>query len=233
MKTRVASETAPDQLRDKGRRYKRPLDLNILVLAHLFLLPMWILLWVSISICIWLEDHGPIFYIQQRVGRGGSTFGLIKFRSMRVKRDGESWSGQTAEDDPRITRVGRFLRSTALDELPQVINLWKGDISFVGPRALPGHMHEDYLKEEPRFVLRLQVRPGLSGLAQIYLARHCSARKRLRYDLLYIRIASPWLDLKLIITSLWLTLTGRWGKGPRESEEAPSMIRSQGGSITA
>ena len=233
MKKRVAPGAEPGQLRHKGMGYKRPLDLAILVLAHLFLSPLWILLWVSIAICIWLEDHGPIFYTQQRVGRGGRTFGLIKFRSMRVKKDGESWSGQTVEDDPRITRVGRFLRSTALDELPQVINLWKGDLSFVGPRALAVYMHEDYLKEEPRFVLRLQVRPGLSGLAQIYLARHCSARKRLRYDLLYIRIANPWLDLKLIITSLWLTLTRRWGKGPREAEETPSVIRSQGGSITA
>jgi lipopolysaccharide/colanic/teichoic acid biosynthesis glycosyltransferase len=152
---------------------------------------------------------------------------------MQVKRDGESWSGQTAKDDPRITRVGRFLRSTALDELPQMINLWKGDISFVGPRALPVYMHEDYVKEEPRFVLRLQVKPGLTGLAQTHLARHCSARKRLRYDLLYIRKASPGLDLQLIIISVWLTLTGRWGKGPRQSQEVSSMVNQQGGSSTA
>jgi lipopolysaccharide/colanic/teichoic acid biosynthesis glycosyltransferase len=138
---------------------------------------------------------------------------------MRAKMDNEIWPESTIQDDPRITRVGRLLRRTALDELPQVINLWKGDISFVGPRALPVRMHEEYIKEDPHFVRRLQVRPGLTGPAQIYLPRHCDAEKRLKYDLLYIREASPRLDLKLIMISIWLTLTGMWGAGPREPEK--------------
>ena len=205
-------------IKQAQRAYKRPFDVTILVVAHVLLLPVWIVLWVVIPLLIWLEDRGPIFYVQERVGLGGRTFGLFKFRSMNVRR-AEEWSGFTLQDDPRITRVGRMLRATALDELPQVINLWKGDISLVGPRALPSYMHEGYLKEEPRFVKRLEVRPGLTGLAQIYLARHCSARKRLRYDLVYIRKANLRLDVKLIALSAMLTFAGQWGKGRREADQ--------------
>ena len=205
-------------IKETQRAYKRPFDVTILVLAHVLLLPIWAVLWVVIPVLIWLEDRGPVFYVQERVGLRGRTFGLLKFRSMNVRGTGE-WSGFTQQDDPRITKVGRVLRATALDELPQVLNLWKGDISLVGPRALPSYMHEDYMKEEPRFALRLQVRPGLTGLAQIHLARHCSARKRLRYDLRYIRKANLWLDVKLIALSALLTFAGQWGKGRREVEQ--------------
>ncbi len=198
------------------RRYKRPLDLTTLIAAHLALLPLWVLLWITIPLCIWIEDRGPIFYVQQRVGRGGRIFGMFKFRSMRVKQDREEWLGSTSTDDPRITKMGRLLRRTALDELPQIINLWKGDTSFVGPRALPLEMHKSYVNEEPDFPLRLQVRPGLTGMAQLKLPRRCSVRERLTYDLLYIDKASPYLDVKLIISSVWLTLTGKWGSGSRE-----------------
>lgn len=163
-------------------------------------------------------DGGPVFYSQDRFGRGGRRFKLYKFRSMRVHRESETWPEDTQEGDPRVTRVGRFLRKTALDELPQVINIVRGDISFVGPRALPVRMHLEDTEEEPRFPLRLQVRPGLTGLAQIYLPRQCSPRRRLGYDLLYIRRASLWLDLRLILLSGWLTLTGQWGKGGRAPE---------------
>ena len=132
------------------RRYKRPLDLTTLVAAHIALLPLWVLLWITIPLCIWIEDRGPIFYVQQRVGRGGRIFGMFKFRSMRVKQDREEWLGSTSTDDPRITKMGRLLRRTALDELPQIINLWKGDTSFVGPRALPRRRPAGSTTERPR-----------------------------------------------------------------------------------
>lgn len=111
---------------------------------------------------------------------------------------------------------GGLLRRTALDELPQVINLLKGGISFVGPRALPPDMHEGYVNEDPDFPLRLQIRPGLTGMSQIKSPRHCGARERLNYDLLYIQKSGPYLDVKLIIISVWLTLAGKWGAGSRE-----------------
>ena len=198
------------------RRYKRPFDLITLIAAHIALFPLWLLLWIVIPLFIWLEDRGPIFYVQQRVGYRGRTFGMFKFRSMRVQQDREEWLGSTSTNDPRITKIGRLLRRTALDELPQIINLWKGDISFVGPRALPTDMHKGYANEDSDFPLRLQIRPGLTGLSQIKSPRHCSARERLNYDLLYIQQASLYLDVKLIVSSVWLTLTGQWGAGPRE-----------------
>ena len=216
IEVRDYAERAAAELEVKERPYKRPFDLTILVLAHALLLPLWALLWMLIPFLVWLEDRGPILYVQRRVGRGGRIFGLLKFRSMYVRRAGEEWSGHTTTNDPRITRVGRLLRRTALDELPQVINLWKRDISFVGPRALPTDMHEGYANDDPDFPLRLQIRPGLTGLSQIKSPRHCSARERLNYDLLYIEQSSLCLDVKLIIISVWLTLTGKWGTGPRE-----------------
>ncbi len=196
------------------RLSKRPFDLAILILAHVILFPLWLLLWTLIPAMIWLDDRGPVFFRQTRLGKGGNKFTVLKFRTMvpDAERLGLPW---TTEGDSRLTRVGKVLRRTALDELPQIVNLWRGDISFVGPRTLPIPMHEGYVAEEPAFGQRLQVRPGLTGLAQLSLPRHCSARMRLRYDLLYVRNSNLCLDLKLIVVSVWLTLTGRWGTGMR------------------
>jgi lipopolysaccharide/colanic/teichoic acid biosynthesis glycosyltransferase len=199
--------------------YKRPFDLTILILAHLILLPAWTLLWVVVSLAVWIEDRGPILYVQDRVGRDDRVFPLYKFRSMRVRGTVEDWPEFTAKYDPRITLVGRVLRRLALDELPQVINLWKGDISFVGPRPLPTEMHEGYVKEDSDFGKRVVARPGLTGLAQTRLRRHARARNRSRYDRLYIDRASMWLDIKLIALSVWLTLSGQWGRGRREFKQ--------------
>ena len=216
MATLTHKKTSQPDARTVERAYKRPLDLAILVLAHLLLLPVWAFLWVLISLAIWLEDRGPVLYVQDRVGRNGRVFLLFKFRSMRVRGAAEDWPEFTAKYDPRMTLVGRVLRRLALDELPQIINLWKGDISFVGPRPLPSDMHESYVNEDPDFAKRLVVRPGLTGLAQTRLRRHASGKDRSRYDRLYIQRASIWLDLRLITLSVWLTLCGQWGKGRRE-----------------
>lgn len=207
---------------NKQPRYKRAFDLTLLTFAHLFppLIPVWILFWTVIPLLVWLEDGKPLFFLQERVGFQSKRFRVIKFRSMRKRLASESWSGSTSKDDPRVTRVGRIVRRLALDELPQVINLWKGDMSFVGPRPLPTNMHKAYLKEDADFSRRLAVRPGLTGLAQLHLRRHDTARNRSRYDRLYIENASIWLDVKLIALSVWITLTGRWGKGRRETTEA-------------
>ena len=106
-----------------------------------------------------------------------------------------------------------MLRRTGLDELPQAINILKGEMSFVGPRALPKRTHEEAVRMNSRFGERLQVTPGLAGLAQVYLPRYPSHRLRLKYDLLYIEKASLWLDVRLLLWAVWYLLTGRWGKG--------------------
>ncbi len=190
--------------------FKRPLDLAILVAAHVALAPLFLLMWLVIPLAIWLEDRGPVFYTQSRLGRGGRAFKVYKFRSMA--RDAEQHTGAVwaADDDPRITRVGRVLRARALDELPQVINLWKGDLSLVGPRPERPELTEGFASELPNFSERLRVRPGLTGLAQVYGRYSTRPRDKLRYDLLYIRKMSPLLDIKLLLMSVWLTVTGHW-----------------------
>ncbi len=138
----------------------------------------------------------------------------IKFRTMVPEADKQGL--MTGNDDPRVTKVGGILRRTALDELPQVINILKGEMSFVGPRALPTKMHQEELLVEPRFSERLSVIPGLTGVAQLYLPRHCHPARRLRYDLVYIKKASLWLDIRLMLLAAWNTLTGSWGTGHRK-----------------
>ena len=201
--------------------YKRPFDLAVLAIAHAFppLLPVWVLLWVAIPLAIWLEDRGPIFFRQKRTGMNGQEFTFLKFRTMVAGAEAEGL--MTTDRDPRVTRVGSLLRRTALDELPQVINILRGDMSFVGPRALPTTMYEEATEEEPRFPERQQVTPGLTGVAQLYLPRHCAPRRRLRYDLLYARKASLWLDIRLMLRAAWNTLTGSWGTGDRRPEVGP------------
>ena len=211
----------PKPTSERGTAYKRPYDLAVLAAAHLILLPLWVLLWTVIPLAIWLEDRGPVFFRQRRVGRQGREFVFLKFRTMVT---GADESGlMTMDHDPRVTRVGSILRRTALDELPQVINILRGDMSFVGPRALPTLMHEEACKEEPRFSERLEVTPGLTGVAQLYLPRHCAPRRRLRYDLVYMKTASLWLDIRIMLRAAWNTLTGSWGTG-RRKPEVPTQL---------
>ena len=188
--------------------YKRWFDVSVLVLAHLLLLPLWILLWTVIPLLIWLEDRKPVFYRQQRMGKDGKPFNLIKFRTMVVgaQDQGPSW---TIDGDPRVTRVGRILRRTALDELPEVISIWKGNMSFVGPRALD--LDEQRCLEElmPGFEERLRVRPGLTGLAQIY-DKTDDPYEKYRYDMEYLQKLSPFLDARLLLLSVWNTVIAGW-----------------------
>lgn len=172
---------------------------------------------VLIALLVKLEDGGPVFYTQARVGRGGVTFRGWKFRSMRPDSDARFGPLQAAEADARVTRIGRLLRATAMDELPQLWNILRGDMSFVGPRAL---MPEEIevgaagarvpLAAIAGYAARHRVRPGLTGIAQIYADRDIPRRHKFRYDLLYIRRRSLALDLRLIALSFWITLRGAW-----------------------
>jgi lipopolysaccharide/colanic/teichoic acid biosynthesis glycosyltransferase len=174
-------------------------------------------LWVTIAAAIKLEDGGPIFYRQERVGLAGRPFNALKFRSMRP--DAESMTGavQASENDPRVTRIGRAMRATAMDELPQLWNILRGDMSFVGPRALrPGEIETAgdgrfmKLEDVPGFEDRIKVRPGLTGLAQIYARRDVPRRQKFRYDRVYVNRRSWTLDLRLILISFWISLLGTW-----------------------
>jgi lipopolysaccharide/colanic/teichoic acid biosynthesis glycosyltransferase len=173
--------------------------------------------WLAVAAAITLEDGGPIFYTQERVGRRGQVFRVLKFRSMVPNAEAHVGALQASHGDPRVTPVGRLLRATALDELPQLWNIFRGDMSFVGPRALrPGEIEvrgdgrEERLENVPGFSSRIRVRPGLTGVAQIYADRDIPRRWKFQYDKLYLRKQSFWLDCRLIMLSCWITFRGSW-----------------------
>jgi lipopolysaccharide/colanic/teichoic acid biosynthesis glycosyltransferase len=174
-------------------------------------------LWLVFAAAIKLEDGGPVFYRQSRVGLGGRTFDALKFRSMRPNAEQASGAIQATEHDPRVTRIGRFMRATAMDELPQLLNIVRGDMSFVGPRALrPGEIETgsggrlERLEDVPGFEHRIKVRPGLTGLAQVYARRDVPRRQKFKYDRLYVERRSWWLDARLILLSFWISVLGTW-----------------------
>ena len=192
---------------------KRLFDISLSSLGLIGSAPLWVLF----SLAIIIEDGWPLFYSQERVGRNGRVFRALKFRSMIRDAEKETGPVQAVENDPRVTRTGRILRKTAMDELPQLINILKGDMSFVGPRSLRprekevhGSADEMNIEDIPGYQERLAVRPGLTGLAQVYLPTDALRREKFRYDLLYIEKQSFLFDLKLIFLSFWITFRGKW-----------------------
>lgn len=192
---------------------KRVFDIALSSVGIVVSLPLWFV----IGLAIYAEDGQPVFYSQERVGKGGKIFDALKFRTMN--HDAEEWLGpvQAMKNDPRTTRIGKILRKTALDELPQLWNILKGDMSFVGPRPLrPGEILADengqevVLEEIEGYEDRIKVMPGLTGLAQVYTSRCVHHRQKFRYDLIYVKNHSFWLDMKLIALSFLRTFTGRW-----------------------
>ncbi len=193
-------------------RLKRALDILLALMGLVVSAP----LWAVITLAIKLREGGPVFYLQERWGRGGRTFRVRKFRTMVASADADGIH-QAAEDDRRITRTGRVLRAAGLDELPQLLNILRGEMSFVGPRALAvgeripdGNGGETTHEQLPGFRERLAVRPGLTGLATIYLPKDISPAQKFAYDRLYVRNQSLLLDLRLIVQSIWISIRGRW-----------------------
>ena len=169
--------------------------------------PLWPILWLIIK----LDSPGPVFYKQRRVGKGGRTFHVVKFRTMRqdAEAGGPQWAGA---NDPRITRVGKFMRSSRLDEIPQLWCVLKGDMAFVGPRPERPEFVESLTKEIPFYGVRHMVRPGLTGWAQIrykYGSTVADAREKLQYDLFYIKNASIGLDLLIMFQTVKTVLLRR------------------------
>lgn len=192
---------------------KRPLDIVLSSLMLIVSAPVWLL----IALAIKLEDGGPVFYLQERWGRGGTTFTVRKFRTMIPDSDKRYGILQARANDNRITRVGAFLRATGMDELPQLINIWKGDMSFVGPRALAvgetildANGNRIAYEQVPGFYERMAVRPGLTSVATIFIPKDSNPRRKFRYDLLYIRNLSFGLDIWLILLSFWISFRGKW-----------------------
>lgn len=181
---------------------KRLLDIMLSLLALAALSPLLLVTALAIA----LESGVPVLLRQTRLGLNGREFGMFKFRSM-VKNAAQIGPYFTADNDPRITLVGGFLRRTSIDELPQLINVLKGDMSLVGPRPDVPAQRGLYTDED--WMRRCSVRPGLTGLAQVVQRSEGTQEQRLALDLEYARAASAWLDLKI----MWRTLGRLSGKG--------------------
>jgi len=192
---------------------KRPFDFVVAGIGLLLSAP----LWAIIALAIKLDDGGPIFYEQERWGRHGRAFRVRKFRTMVADADARFGARPAQQNDARVTRAGHWLRASGMDELPQLLSICKGDMSLVGPRALAvGEKYRDEggvdvgYQDVPGFHERLSVRPGLTGLATIYLPKDAHPRERFEVDLRYVRSPSFLRDVRLVMASLWISVRGKW-----------------------
>lgn len=184
-----------------NRIVKRLCDIFISLVAIVVTSP----LMLTIALLIKKTDNGPIIFKQERVGLHGKKFYMYKFRSMRVQTVEEEKSGWTTKDDPRVTKVGKFIRKTSIDELPQLFNILKGEMSVVGPRPERPQYVDKFKEEIPRYMIKHQVRPGLTGWAQVNGFRgDTSIYKRIEYDLYYIENWSFFMDVKIIFLTFFV-----------------------------
>ncbi len=201
----------PDLLgtRASSSIYKGVKRIVELLIATIFFVPAAVI-GLIIAISIKVDSKGPVFFIQERVGQNGRPFKLIKFRTMHnnSELDGPQFA---KENDSRVTKVGKVLRKTRLDELPQIINVIRGDMSFVGPRPEQIPFARQFEEKIPYYNLRYYLKPGLTGWAQInrgYTSGLDDTKEKLEYDLFYLRYESPWLDLLILFKTMKIVLTG-------------------------
>lgn len=202
---------------------KRLLDI---ILALILIVPVLIVVGIS-AIFIKLEDGGPVFYLAKRSGLHGKPFGMYKLRSMMVNApdirlaDGSTYNG---EDDPRVTKFGRFARKTSIDELPQILNVLKGDMSFIGPRPDSASYLDQYTDEE-RVILN--VRPGITGYNQAVNRNSVGTKEKLQNDIYYVNNISFWFDVKIVFLTIKAVLSHRdvyrTEEEPTENGEAEKM----------
>lgn len=177
---------------------KRLFDLSVAILA----LPVWLIILIIFGLIIYFQDKGPIFYNAPRLGKDGKVFKMYKFRSMKLNapdirnEDGSTYNG---EDDERVTKIGKFLRKTSLDETPQLLNVIKGEMSFIGPRPdLPEHLRL-YSGDEKR---KLEIRPGITGYNQAHFRNSIPWKYRIQNDIYYIDNISFWFDIKIFFKTV-------------------------------
>ncbi len=184
-------------LLNMGNRFlKRTMDIAGSLFGILITSPILLICAIAVK----CSGKGPVLFKQERVGLHNKPFTMYKFRSMEVQTDAEEQKAWTVKNDPRITPIGKFMRRTSIDELPQLFNILKGDMSLVGPRPERPHFVEKFKEEIPRYMVKHQVRPGLSGWAQVNgLRGDTSIKKRIEYDIYYIENWSIWLDIKIIL----------------------------------
>ena len=184
------------------KNIKRIIDLLVGIIA----LPFFIIIFIPVAILIKLDDNGPIFYSSKRIGKNFKEFGMLKFRSMRVNAPNilnEDGSTYNSKDDPRVTKIGKFLRETSLDEIPQIINVLKGDMCLIGPRAGDVESKDTYDDDEKD---KLLVKPGITGYTQAYYRNNLGVREKRLYDAWYAHNTSLKLDIKIFFKTILTVL---------------------------
>lgn len=178
--------------------FKRIVDLAVCLVA----LPFFLIVLAVVSLLIWLEDRGPVFYLDDRIGKNSILFKMYKFRSMKVdaplllNADGSTFN---SKNDPRVTKIGKIMRASSIDEIPQIINVLKGDMSIIGPRASLAGALGTYQEDE---VDKMKVRPGITGLTQAYYRNDLSNREKRLKDAWYANHLTFWLDVKIFFKTL-------------------------------
>jgi len=198
-----------------NRMVKRMMDIIVCLIALVVFSPILLI----IAIAIKIEDRGPVFYLQERVTKDEEHFNIIKFRSMIVDAEKDGKPLPATDNDSRITKVGKIIRRFRVDELPQIFNILKGDMSIVGPRPERVEHVEMYKKDIPEFVFRYKVKGGLTGYAQVYGKYNTTAYDKLRLDLLYIENYSILLDIKLIIETVRILFSKESTEGFENNED--------------
>ena len=186
---------------DAFNKFKKILeDYFVAIVAIIITSPIMLITAIAIK----LESPGPVIFKQERIGYGGKPFMMYKFRSMKVQDEDEEKSQWTTEDDPRKTKVGSFIRRMSIDELPQFFNVLKREMSVVGPRPERPYFVEQFKKSIPKYMVKHQVRPGLTGLAQVNGYRgNTSIEKRIEYDIRYVENWSLTLDIKIMLKTIF------------------------------
>lgn len=183
------------------RIIKRLIDIILSAFVLIFLLPVWIV----VSILIKLTSDGPVFFMQNRPGFNGKIFKVYKFRTMNQGSENMIKGQEVMNDDNRITTLGKFLRRSKIDEIPQVINVLKGEMSLVGPRPERVSSLKDYNDE---ISIRLKMQPGMTGLAQVSGNIHLNLQERYKHDVYYVRNFSLWLDFKILLRTIGVIFYG-------------------------
>ena len=171
-------------------------------ILSLICLPFLLFFFFAIAVAIKIDDRGPVFYSAKRIGKNGKLFKMIKFRSMKVNApdirlaDGSTYNG---DDDPRVTRLGKFIRKTSIDELPQILNVLVGQMSFIGPRPDPEDWLDKYTEEERVF---LTVRPGITGYSQAYYRNEADGKEKIKNDVYYAQNCTLWMDIKIFFKTI-------------------------------
>ena len=178
------------------------------------------------AIAVKLYDHGPVLYKQVRCTIDAKEFKIIKFRSMRVDAEGDGKARLARKNDDRITPVGRFIRKVRLDELPQLFNILKGDMSFIGPRPERPEIIAQYMEVMPEFAYRMRVKAGLAGYAQVYGKYNTTPYDKLKLDLCYIEHYSIWLDLKLMLLTLKVLFTPDATEGVKDEQVTAMLVEA-------